>query len=166
MSIFRYLFQGVFWALFLSVVYYFSVAPPYNYLSPDQAEIKLAFKHAGQPVEPCVKRTRAELMKLPPNMRRTQKCTRERSPLEMEIIINGEMFAKKTAQPGGVHQDMAVYVYEKFPVPSGELDLIFRMSDSVREEGYNFVKQEKVNITPGRALVIGFDEEANHVTFK
>ncbi|MDP1941009.1 MAG: hypothetical protein Q8K54_10250, partial [Gallionella sp.] len=60
----QYLGQGVFYALFMGVIGYFSTSPVYTHLPPDETLIKLSFSHAGQHMGECRERTPEELAKL------------------------------------------------------------------------------------------------------
>lgn len=161
----KYLFQALFYLAFCAVVYLFSVWPPYHYLQPDQGEIKISFKHAGENVEPCHERTREELMKLPPNMRKARQCTRERSPLVLELHLDGKMLASRTYRPSGLSRDGTAFVYAKFPVPAGEHRLTVRMQDSVREKDKYYTGEKRLNLAPGQAMVLGFVGESKEFTF-
>ena len=44
------------------------------------AQIRLSFVHGGDRAEPCRRRTREELEKLAPNMRKPLECSRRRLP--------------------------------------------------------------------------------------
>ena len=44
----QYIGQGMFYALFMGVIGYFSTFPTYTHLQPDETLIKLSFRHAGQ----------------------------------------------------------------------------------------------------------------------
>ncbi len=161
----RYLAQVVIYTLFCAVIYYLSTDPVYYYLQPDQAELKLAFQHAAQRKEKCRKRTREELMKLPPNMRRAKECSRARAPLTVKLLLDGDLLAEKTFNAPGLHDDGAAYVYTKFPLPAGEHQLSVRMIDSVREEGYDYAADRRVALKPGQALVVGFNHESKKFIF-
>ncbi|MEO5371964.1 MAG: hypothetical protein H7833_18000 [Magnetococcus sp. DMHC-1] len=94
-----YLFQGIAYGLFCLVIYYFSTSPAYHYLPPGHAELRLAFKHTAELREPCRKRTPEELLKLPPNMRKPMSCSRARSPIHIELAMDGKFLAQSTFPP-------------------------------------------------------------------
>lgn len=159
------LFQAVAYALFMSVVGFLSTEPGYTYLLDDQAELKLAFKHAAQRREKCHKRTHKELMKLAPNMRGANKCSRERSPLLVSLLLDGNELANKVYPPPGIHGDGSAYVYEKFSFPAGEHLLTLHMRDSTRSEGYDYTTQKRILFKPSQALVIGFNGSTKEFFF-
>ncbi|MBF0455844.1 MAG: hypothetical protein HQL72_13645 [Magnetococcales bacterium] len=161
----RITLQAVAYTLFCALIYFFSTAPAYTYLESDQAEIKLAFKHASKRVHECVKRSRKELMKLPPNMRKTNDCPRERAIVQVTIYLDGKRIADKKFVPPGLHQDATVFAYAKLPLPVGDHVLSVEMRDSARTEGYDYKKEASMSITTGQALVVGFDGVNNELTF-
>ncbi|MBF0383198.1 MAG: hypothetical protein HQL69_19420 [Magnetococcales bacterium] len=164
-NIVRYALQGIAYTVFCLIIFYLSTAPAYNYLQPDQAEIKLAFKHASQRLYACKKLTRAELKKLPPNMRKPKDCPRERAIVQVIINLDGKKIADEKFVPPGLHQDATVFAYSKLPLPIGDHVLSVEMRDSGREEGHDYAKQEHISITPGQAVVIGFDSVNQELTF-
>ena len=94
--------QVLLYALFALVIGVFSHWPPYRHLAPDLALIKLSLVHAGQPVGDCRRLDPDELAKLPPNMRAPMQCPRERSPVTVELDIDGTPAARVAAQPSGL----------------------------------------------------------------
>ncbi|MBF0152383.1 MAG: hypothetical protein HQL64_01395 [Magnetococcales bacterium] len=160
-----YLFQAVAYGLFCWVIYYFSTSPAYHYLKKGDAELRLAFKHTAALREPCRKRTPEELQNLPPNMRTPMLCSRERSPVIVELEMDGKVLARSTFPPPGLHDDGSAFVYAKFPVPSGNHLLTVRMDDSVATPGFEFQVSQQQELQAGQLLVIGFDDTAQTFTF-
>jgi len=152
----RYSLQIFNYFIFVTIVWYFSIAPAYNHLEPGYAVIALAFGHAGQPVKECVRRTPEELAKLPPNMRNPIVCPRQRSPIEVEIIMDDQPMLQETFQPQGFSGDWGVDVYRQFKVPSGPHHLKMRLKDSVRVKDFNYVHEAKVALKSAQLLVIDF----------
>lgn len=158
--------QAVAYALFCLPIYYFSSMPPYIYLDAGQAELKLAFNHAGELQVECLQRSREELLKLAPNMRRPNVCARERSPLRLDLSIDGKLLAKKVFRSPGLHEDGTVFVYAKFPIPSGEHTLSVHMNDNVRVEGYTAQGEQKMKVAAGAEILVGFDHVSGKFTFQ
>ncbi|MBF0161572.1 MAG: hypothetical protein HQL88_04715 [Magnetococcales bacterium] len=161
----RWIFQGICYALFCLTILVYSTHPAYTYLSPGQGEMKLAFKHASQRKEACTKRTQEQLLALPPNMRRTQECSRERADVLVEITLDDQHTIQQSFKPPGLHRDGTVFIYSKLPLPAGEHQLTIKMRDSVRSEGFDFSKSAPVTIHPGQLLVVGFDDIHKELTF-
>ncbi|MBF0285067.1 MAG: hypothetical protein HQL51_11480 [Magnetococcales bacterium] len=162
----QYLFQAAAYALFCLPIWYLSSEPPYTYLQPDQAEVRLAFNHAGQPLEACHDRSRAELDKLPPNMRKARVCGRERFPLEVQIAVDGQEIYRRVFTPPGLHKDGAVFVHDKFPIASGDRRFLIRMKESPRAEDVPLVYETTIPAKPGRTLLVGFDPVKRNFTIQ
>ena len=79
----RYAAQVVLYVAFGAALGYFSSYPVFQALPPDRALVRLSFSHGAQPIAPCHERTPEELAKLPPNMRVSKVCPRERSPVKV-----------------------------------------------------------------------------------
>ncbi|MBF0190274.1 MAG: hypothetical protein HQL99_03875 [Magnetococcales bacterium] len=150
--------QFIAYALFFVVIFFLSSAPAYHYLKPDQAEVKLAFKHTSQREQECHQRTSEELSKLPPNMRKPQDCPRKRAPIYIELLLDDHFLATRTFIPPGLSQDMASHIYAKFSLPAGRHKLTVRMRDRVRADGFDYVEEAMRDWIPGQGIQIGFDE--------
>ena len=157
--------QALFYGLFAAIIGYFSTMPKYQHLEPGHALIKLSLSHHGEPVAECRKRTAEELAKLPRNMRAPMECQRERSPVTVQIDLDGKSVFKGAAKPAGLSRDGLSTMYQRFEVPAGEHNIAVKMNDNVRIEGYNFTREEKVTLKPAQILVIDFSAEKGGVVF-
>ena len=158
-EVLRYPMQAVYYGVFMLLVWYFSSAPTYTHLMPDQAVITMAFSHAGVRVEECHTLSQEELARLPPNMRAPMECPRERSPVTVELLLDGKPLLREVAQPPGLYNDLGIDIYRSAKVPAGEHTLAVRMNDNVRVEGPTYTHEEKVNLEPGQLLVVNFNSE-------
>ena len=149
--------QVVLYAAFAGCIGLFSAYPRYSNLAPGEALIKLSFSHAGELVRECRTRTAEELAKLPPNMRAPMDCPRERSPVRVELTLDGQVLANRSTPPSGLSRDGASTWYERFAVPAGEHELVVKFNDSVRVPGFNYIRKQGVELEPGRVLVVDFD---------
>lgn len=149
--------QAVLYGGFAAVIAVFSSWPTYDHLPADHALIKLSFTHHAERVHECEPVSAEELAKLPPNMRAPMRCPRERSPVTVEVDIDGNPVHRETALPSGLSGDGAASVYRRIPVPAGVLRLSVRLRDSVRNEGFDFQRSEIVTLAPAEILVIDFD---------
>jgi hypothetical protein len=156
------LLYGAF-ALFIGV---FSSWPPYRHLAPDQALIKLSFSHTGKPVAECKTQTPEELAKLPPNMRAPLRCPRERSPIVVELDVDGQTVLRHSAQPSGLSKDGASSVYRRFEVDAGEHRIALRLKDDVRSAGFDHQREQTVALRPAQILVIDFDTSTQTITMQ
>jgi hypothetical protein len=158
--------QAVLYALFAATIGWFSFNPRYQHLEPEQALLKLSFSHPGQLREECRKRTAEELANLPPNMRQALDCPRERSLVTVELALDGEVVTREVVRPAGVSRDGPSTLYARYVVPAGEHHLAVRINDSVREPGFRHVREEQVQLAPGRILVVDFDPGKGGILFQ
>ncbi|MBE0620791.1 MAG: hypothetical protein IH605_09385 [Burkholderiales bacterium] len=158
--------QALLYGLFALIIGYFSNSPPYRHLPADQALIKLSFSHEGKLVSACRQRSAEELAKLAPNMRAPMDCPRGRSPVTVEIDLDGTPVYRHVAKPSGLSEDGASTVYHRFPVQSGEHRLAIRLNDDARNAGFNYRREETVNLKPGKVLVIDFNQETGGITLQ
>lgn len=161
----RYSIQALNYLLFIAFIGYFSTSPPYRHLAEDEAEVVLAFSHVGQHIEPCRKVSAEEMAKLPPNMRRPTECTRKRSPVRVELMMDGEPLMGTAAKPPGLFGDGGVDIFLNATVPAGEHHFTVRMNDSVRIKGYNYSAEKSIGLAPAQLLFIDFNTE-NGFVFK
>jgi hypothetical protein len=158
--------QLALYGLFAAVIGVFSQWPVYRPLDPGQALVKLSFTRVGKPVGDCRKPSQAELARLPPNMRPTEICPRERSPIEVQVEIDGARVLARSAPPTGLAKDGAAAMYERLVVPAGERRIAVRLSDDVRARATPYRRETTVTLAPGQILVIDFDAEKGGITFQ
>ena len=114
---------------------------------------------------PCSSRPQ-ELAKLPPNMRAPVRCPRERSPVLVELDIDGQPVLRHTAAPSGLSKDGASSVYHRLQVPAGEHRVAVRLNDDVRQPGFTHSREATVSLAPAQILVIDFDAEQGGITLR
>lgn len=156
--------QVVLYGLFALAIGVFSQWPPYRHLGPDEALIKVSFTRVGKPVGECRTLSAEELARLPPNMRQPVVCPRERSPVTVEVDLDGRNVLRRSAAPGGLSRDGASALYERLVVPAGEHRLSVRLSDDARARATPYQRQETVKLVPGQVLVIDFDVAKGGIT--
>lgn len=161
----RYLAQALLYAAFVAVIGYFSSAPRYVHLPPDEALLKLSFSHAGARKVPCRERTPEELAKLAPNMRAQNVCPRERVPVTVEIVLDGAPLLRVVAPPSGFAKDGASTVYRRVPVSAGTHRIVARLADAADGE-FNHQGDATVDLAPGHVLVIDFDAARGGFVFR
>ena len=138
---------------------YLSALPVYRHLDPQTALLKLSFSHAGERIKDCRPLSPEEIAALPPNMRRPTECERERVPLRVELELDGTLLLDEQLPPSGLARDGASTVYRSFPVTPGDHDLLMRLRDSRREEGFDHERRSRVRLSPGEVLAIDFSRE-------
>jgi hypothetical protein len=153
----RYGLQIFYYLIFMIVVWYFSIKPPYHQLEDEQAVIVLSFTHSTKIREACHKLSQEELMKLAPNMRLATSCPRERSPLNLELYLDEKRISKETLEPLGFHKDQGVGIFKRIKVKAGEHTLHVWMNDDVNVDGPTYEYKEKINIKPEQLLLLDFD---------
>jgi len=145
------------WGLFAAVSLVFTVWPRFSQLAEGNAIISLTFSHAGQRVEKCRILSQEELNKLPPNMRKPSDCPRERHPVDILFSDNGQVLYEQSLTPSGFWKDGESTVYYRMEVPAGSHDLFISMSDSGREQGFDYSGQTEFTLAEGQHMVIEFD---------
>jgi len=158
--------QALLYGLFALLIGVFSSWPTYRHLPPDQALIKVSFSHQGKPVSDCRSATPQELAKLPPNMRAPQICPRERSPIAVELDLDGVNALRHVAAPSGLSRDGASAFYQRMQVAAGTHRLVVRLKDDVRSPGFDFVREATVTLKPAQILVIDFDPGKGGITLQ
>ncbi|MBX3636915.1 MAG: hypothetical protein KF683_16205 [Rubrivivax sp.] len=158
--------QALLYGLFALAIGVFSHWPPYRHLAPDTALVKLSFVHVGKPVADCRQLTAQELARLPPNMRAPTQCPRERSPVMVELDIDGAPTVRTMAAPSGLSRDGASAVYQRLPVAAGERLIQVRLRDDVRAEGFTYTLERRVVLAPAQVLVIDFDAGKGGITLQ
>lgn len=139
---------------------YFANMPVYTHLDPELALIKLSVIHSAQRKGKCRKRTQEELEALNPNMRKPYDCPRERLPIHIELLLDGELIYDEVLQAAGLAKGSQARAYQRIPAASGEHDLVVRMVDSARTEGYDYMKAAKIRLSAGVIFVVDFRAEA------
>ena len=161
----RYLLQAAFYVPLMALIGYFSSAPTFVHLPKDQALVRLSIAHAAERRHACRERSAQELAKLPPNMRAAQDCPRERSPILVELEIDGETKFRAEVPPAGVQRDGLATLYHRLFVPAGTHRIVVRMRD--RPQGaFNHVREETMALAGGDSLVIDFNASRGGLEFR
>jgi hypothetical protein len=158
--------QVLLYGLFAVLIGVFSQWPTYQPLGPDQAMIKLSFSHHGKTVSECRATSAAELAKLPPNMRAPMQCPRERSPVKVELDVDGVASYRRVSMPSGLSKDGASAVYHRLQLPAGPHRVDVRMSDDAKVPGFGHVHSSTVVLKPAQILVIDFDASKGGITLQ
>jgi len=162
----RYAGQAVAYAAFAAFVGYFATFPRYQHLQPDEALLRLSFKHPGKPVGECRQRTAEELAKLPPQLRAQVDCPRERSPVHVRVEFDGQPLYDETFPPAGLRRDGAASGYRRLPIAAGKHDVKVAFNDDVRVQGFNYERQATVDVKPGQVILIDFAPERGGVIIR
>lgn len=147
--------QAALYVPLMALIGYFSTAPRFSPIGEGEALLRLSFVHAAQRKAPCRERSAAELAKLAPNMRAALDCPRERAPLLVELEVDGVVVLRREVPPAGLRRDGNATVYYRLPLPAGRHRIVARLRDRP-EDAFNYVREETVDLGPGRALLIDF----------
>ena len=148
----------------MAILGYFSTAPRFSLVAPGDALLRVSFIHATQRKEACRERSPEELAKLAPNMRAALECPRERSPLLVELELDGKLLLRREARPSGLRHDGNAVIYERMALPAGRHRIVARLRD--RGEGdFNYVQEETVELAAGRSLTIDFNATRGSFAF-
>ena len=152
----RFAAQLALYAPLMALLAYFSTEPRFSVVEPGEALVRVSFIHATERRQACRERSAEELAKLPPNMRAAQDCPRERAPLLVELELDGKLVLRREVQPSGLHHDGNVAVYQRLALPAGRHRIVARLRDRA-EGGFNYVKDETLELADGRVLIIDFN---------
>jgi hypothetical protein len=156
--------QVILYGAFAAFIGYFATSPKYHQVADDIALIKLSISHLGE--RECRKRTPEELAKMPPNMRAPLDCPRERSDIRLEMDLDGQPVLRTVMHPTGVYKDGVSTIYRRFEVKAGSHQIAVRMNDNLVKPGFNFVKEEQINLKPGQVMVIDFNPDKGGLFFQ
>src|SRR5215208_3319730 len=156
--------QAFLYGLFATFIGIFSSWPQYVALPPDQAVVKVSFIHHGQRVADCRPYTAEELAKLAPNMRTPMKCGRERSPVTIELDLDGATVFRHVAAPSGLSLDGPSSVYHRIAIPAGEHRIAVRLKDSASAPAFTHTRAATLTLKPAQVLVIDFDGEKGGIS--
>ncbi|HED15336.1 MAG TPA: hypothetical protein ENI64_00745 [Gammaproteobacteria bacterium] len=161
----RYTSQLLLYGAFIVTIGYASTAPTHTHIGDNKAVIKLTLKHAGQRLEACRQLSEEEQARLAPNMRVKEVCPRERSPVKLELLIDGELMYSATLTPGGLSRDGNSNTYQRFVVPAGKHALLARLNDDVHVKGFNYEKEQDITLSPLQIFVIDFRTDSDGFIF-
>lgn len=154
------------YVLIAALLGFFGGSPTYKRFPEDQGQLTVNLAHSGARLGECRRLSAEEIAKLPPSERRPLACDdRARHPLVIEVELDGELLIGRTLPPSGLFGDGPSQLYASFTIPSGEHRLVARLRDSGRTEGFDYRRDETVEIGPRRRLVIGFRAEAGGFIF-
>lgn len=154
----RYLGQALCYALFFVPLAYLTQAPLHRHMDDDLAVLKIAIRHAGAIVGACTAINAADKVNRPANMQQVEICPRERSPLRLELILDGNTLYRESVAASGLHNDGVSSMYRRFSIPAGPHHLQLLMNDDVAVEGYNWQFKQDIQLQPAQVLVASFKE--------
>jgi hypothetical protein len=155
----RYLGQALLYAVFFVLLAYLTHMPIHRHLAEGMAVLKIAVRHPGAIVGECTSVSGAGQGMRPSAMQQnTEICPRERSPLQLELILDGETLYLATVPATGLHKDGISSMYQQFSVPAGSHHLQIRMNDDVTADGYTWQFEQDIELQPAQVVVASFKE--------
>jgi hypothetical protein len=161
-----YAAQAALYGAFAAFIGVFSSWPPYSPLGPEQALLRLSFSQPGKLVADCRPLTEAELARLPPTMRATEACPRERSPILVRIELDGRTVLDDSFTPSGLHRDGPASAYRRVPISSGSHELRVRFNDDRRAEGFTHERVARITLEPGQVVLVDFAGDRGGVVIR
>jgi hypothetical protein len=161
----RFAAQLLLYVPLMALIGFFATQPSFTHLPADKALLRLSFSHAGERKEECKQRTAEELAKLAPNMRAALDCPRERSPVTIELELDGERIYSAEITPSGLRRDGASTVYRRLVVPAGRHRIVARLRDRPGAE-FNYRADMSIELAPGGALLIDFNPAQGGFIFR
>lgn len=162
----KLLWEVLAWVAFSAVVGLLSVWPRYEMVDTEKAIVTVTFSHAAQRVGECRLLTQEELNKLPPNMRKPSDCPRERFPVRIELRSGDHVLYQDVLLPSGIWSDGKANIYQRVQVDAGIHDLYVGMNDSGGDTEFDYENAARVDIAPGRNVVVRFDPESGQFTIR
>ena len=99
-------------------------------------------------------------------MRAPIKCPRERSPVTVEVDLNGAPVLRQVVMPAGLSRDGASAVYRRLQVTAGPQRIAVRLKDDARSPGFDYQREQVVTLKPAQILVIDFDAAKGGITLQ
>ena len=163
----RYIIGQIIAFTFFAVgIGYFSNSPSYTYHDPSLALIMVSFSHGSERKEKCRRFTPEEIAALAPNMRRPMDCSRERVPVFVDVTMDGVNLLSKSYTPTGLSKDGSTSIYESIAIEPGKHELVTKLRDSSREDGFDYETTVSIDLKPRELFVIDFRKDLDGFYFK
>lgn len=132
------------------LILFFSGSPSYSFYPKDESMLVLSLKQTAPP-RSCRELSKEEIERLPPHMRTTVECSRERWPIALRLEIDGEVRLAREYRPAGLWSDGPAYVYEKFALKPGPH--VIRLALRETPTGVETVRSAPIDFRAGRMVV-------------
>lgn len=157
-KMYRYLGQALLYALFFVPLAYITHRPLHQHLEADMAVLKIAVRHAGAIVGECTPVGTEAYANQPATMKRTEICPRERSPVQLELILDGSTLYRASIPASGLHSDGVSSMYKRFNVPAGDHRIQLLMNDDQAVAGPTWQLEQDIQLEPAQVVVATFKE--------
>ena len=166
----KYFALSVLVAVLLLPALFFTDAS-FTYYSPEEAALKVAFKHSGKRVVDCDeaerikakgrefrKRLKEEGMGVRMDLSTLSECPRERHPVSVTLTLDNVVMIDRDYSPTGIKKDMASFINEHFIIASGSHHIKVSLRDAGPEdESGLYTLDETVLLALGEVLLVRFD---------
>ncbi|MBI4273910.1 MAG: hypothetical protein HY659_04355 [Rhizobiales bacterium] len=126
----------------------------------------LSLVHGADRRAECRRLSPAEVAKLPPNMRRVMECPRGRRAIYVELDIGGRHLYRANLPPTGIAGDGPSRIYERFVLPAGEYDIVVRMRDTPRTDGFDHLREGRITLAVDQMIAIDFNSHRGEFVFR
>jgi len=165
-KVLRIIGQVLAYAAFAAVIGLFATWPAHRLLEPDQGLLRLSFSHPGKVSTECRKRSAEELAKMQPQMRTPLDCQRERSPVQVRVVLDDHVLVDRSVAPAGLSRDGASSVYWRTPIPAGTHRFAVTLRDDARAGAPVFSRDATLDVKPGQVVLIDFKPEQGGVVIR
>jgi len=146
--------QTLVWLLLLAPAILFAQWPRHEVLPPGHGELRLSLVHTTERLQPCRRLSQAELLALPPNMRKPEQCERARAPAHAWIRVGDRPVFEATVVPVGLHDDGRVYLHRRWSLPAGRYPLYVGLKDTPGEGGPDQEYRFELVLEPGHSALL------------
>lgn len=165
-TLLRYAGQAVAYALFALAIGVLANWPPHQWLGSEQALLRLSFSHPGKVSTDCRRRTPEELAKMQPQMRTPLDCQRERSPVQVRVVLDDRVLVDQSYAPAGLSRDGASSGYWRTPIAAGTHHLAVTLRDDVRAGAPVYERSTSIDAKPGQVVLIDFKPDLGGVVIR
>ncbi|HEU5295065.1 MAG TPA: hypothetical protein VFU71_09760 [Burkholderiaceae bacterium] len=158
--------QAMAYALFALAIGLFASWPAHELLGRDQALLRLSFTHPGKVSTDCRRRSADELAKMPPQMRAPLDCQRERSPVQVRVVLDEQVLVDRSYPPAGLSRDGASSGYWRTPIATGTHRIAVTLRDDVRPGAPVFEREAQLDVRPGQIVLIDFKPDQGGVVIR
>lgn len=152
-------------ALLVAGVASLSDWPLYRSVPEGTGVLTLSFSHGADRKAACRKLSAEEIADLPPNMRRTEVCPRERPPVYVELDVDGERLYAAELPPTGIAGDGNSRAYQRFRLPAGRHAIAVRLRDRPGTTDFGYTAERTIELESADHKVIDFRPEAGGFVF-
>ncbi len=154
-------FTGLLIFLFLLAGIYLGESREFMAGDPQATELVISLKHGGlfvdSKVTPEEKSQQEELL---PHMRGAASGgKRERMPVRMQVLVDGETKLEKSYRAGGLFRDGESVAMERLALLPGKYRVEVRIADGTNANTWRFTQDRTVEFTGGRRKVVFFESE-------